>query len=103
MMRATLMAKASRISGAYRDAQGRLSQHAEAIISFGGVAAERRRLLSKLEESLENSRQLTLVYLRENLAMNLVGEVFSATLTHVLVRRTIIPGIWVAFFQEYQQ
>ena len=101
MMRATLMAKASRISGAYRDAQGRLSQHAEAIISFGGVAAERRRLLSKLEESLENSRQLTLVYLRENLAMNLVGEVFSATLTHVLVRRrTNTTGIWVAFFRR---
>jgi putative ATP-binding cassette transporter len=85
MMRATLMAKGSRISGAYRDAQGRLSQHAEAIISFGGVPAEQRRLLSKLEESLENSRQLTMVYLRENLAMNLVGEVFSATMTHALV------------------
>jgi putative ATP-binding cassette transporter len=85
MMRATLMAQSSSISGAYRDAQGRLLQHAEAIISFGGVVAEQRRLFSKLEESLENSRRLILVYARENLAMNLVGEVFSATMTHALV------------------
>lgn len=85
MMRATLMARSSSISGAYRDAQGRLSHHSEAIIALGGVAAEERRLFSKLEESLENSRQLALVYVRESLAMNLVGEVFSATMTHALV------------------
>ena len=72
MMRATLLAEGSKISGAYRDAQSKLSQHAEQIISFDGVAAERRRILSKLKESLANSHQLTLVYLRENLAMNLV-------------------------------
>ena len=85
MLRATLLAQSSSISGAYRDAQGRLLQHAEAIISFGGATVEKHRLLSKLQESLENSRQQALVYVRENLAMNLVGEVFSATMTHALV------------------
>ena len=85
MWRSNLMAKGSKISGAYRDAQNKLLQHAESIISFDGVSAEKRRLFAKLEESIGNSREMTAVFLRENLAMNLVGEVFSATMTHALI------------------
>ena len=38
MMRATLMAKSSRVSGMYRDAQSKLAQHAERIIAFVSAA-----------------------------------------------------------------
>ena len=34
-----------------------------------------------MEDTLHVSWELSMVYLRENLAMNLVGEVFSATMT----------------------
>ena len=91
--RGLLMAKQSRISGAFRDAHSRLAQHGEGVISFGGVAAEARRLNSRLDATLALSRRMSWLFIKERFTMSISGEIVS---------RTIIAGIWVAFFQECQ-
>ena len=80
MRNATIMAKSSRISGAYRDSHSRLSRYAESIISFGGVAAEKSRITARLQETLNNAWENAANMVREDLAMGLVGESFLGTM-----------------------
>ena len=81
LKRGIMMANASKVRGAFRDAHSKLASHAEAIISFNGVAAEARRLDGRLEDSLEISRQMTWEHIKEHFSMSLMGEVISQTIT----------------------
>lgn len=63
------MAQHSRANGRYRDAHSRLAQHSEAIISFGGVAAEAARVSNRLEQYLRAARIVMRAKLKDIFAM----------------------------------
>ena len=65
----------------YRDAHNKMALHAEAIINFRGVAAETKRLSRKLEETLEVSKQSSMLMVQEHLAMRCVS--FTKSHLHV--------------------
>ena len=90
--RGLLMAKQSRISGAFRDAHSRLAQHGEGVISFGGVAAEARRLNSRLDATLALSRRMSWLFIKERFTMSISGEIISQTLTSSLVQVPMIAA-----------
>lgn len=90
MNRGMLTAKISRVSGAYRDAHTKLATHAEAILSFGGVAAEARRVRSKLEDSLNVSREMIRVMLYQDLAKGLFRSATMMTFTQLLYQIPVL-------------
>ncbi len=92
LLRGMLMAKQSRISGAWRDAHSKLATHAEAIISFGGVGAEARRIAEKLDDSLRLSRRLTLIMVREDLVKGVTRSIFSQTFTQCLYQLPVLSA-----------
>ena len=65
LVRGMLNAKTSKLSGLYRDAHSVLAQHAESIISFGGVAAETRRIRERFQATMEQMRAWNRQMVRE--------------------------------------
>ena len=90
LKRGMLSAKASRASGVYRDAHSKLANNAESIISFGGVAAEARRIMAKLDETLQLSRKMNNAMLRDTVAMNVSRELIGMTMTYSLTHLPFI-------------
>ena len=92
LLRGMMMAKQSRISGAWRDAHSKLATHAEAIISFGGVGAEARRIAEKLDESLSLSRRFTLVMVREDIVKDVTRRIISQTFMECLYQLPVLSA-----------
>lgn len=88
--RGMLTAKSSRLYGVFRDSHSKLSANAESIINFGGVGAEAQRLADRLDDTLNNSKRLTMLFLRERFTMSLSGEVVSQTITSCLIQLPVI-------------
>jgi energy-coupling factor transporter ATP-binding protein EcfA2 len=59
-------------------------------INFGGVGVEARRLADRLDDTLQNSKRMTALFLRERFTMSLSGEVVSQTLTACLIQLPVI-------------
>ena len=93
LLRGMLMAKQSRISGAWRDAHSKLATHAEAIISFGGVDAEARRIAEKLDESLSLSRRFTLIMVREDIVKDVTRRIISQTFMECLYQLPVLSAL----------
>ena len=85
-------AKFSQISGMYRDAHSRLASSAEAIISYGGVAAESSRIRSKLNETLKSTAKFNIISLKDNIAMNVSRDVIGMTMTYALVHVPLLSA-----------
>lgn len=88
--RGMLMAKSSRVNGAFRDAHSKLAQHAESVISFGGIQAEAQRLTECLGESLDVSGALIWLRVKEMATMQMIGMVISQTLTSCMIHLPMI-------------
>jgi ABC-type uncharacterized transport system fused permease/ATPase subunit len=92
--RGMLMAKSNRISGTFRDAHSKLAQHAESIICFGGVGAEARRLAKRLQESMDLSRRMMWIGIKERFTFMILGEVVSQALTSCLVQMPMLSAAY---------
>jgi hypothetical protein len=85
-------AKFSQVSGMYRDAHSRLANGAEAIISYGGVAAESARIRTKLNETLKLSEKFNIISLRDSFAQNISRDVIGMTMTYALVHVPLLSA-----------
>ena len=93
LVRGMLNAKTSKLSGLYRDAHSVLAQHAESIISFGGVAAETRRIRERFQATMEQMRAWNRQMVKEAWAKGISRRIFENTFTQSLYQIPVLSAL----------